>query len=142
MIAIRKLNKIWYSQQNVHNSVSFSSYVAWVLQLAEISYTNTQQVLLVVYRNFKAEMWHDIKMLILQTTKKEFIQQMKNQCHNWKEIFNQYKSVNSWVKSQQAYVNFSYLIFFRYVLSSFQSQRNWSSQRYNNYWKNKTKSSN
>ena len=82
MIAIRKLNEIWYNQQNVHNDVSFSSYVAWVLQLAEISYTDIQQVLLVVYRDFKAEMQHDIKMLTLQTTKKKFIQQMKNQCHN------------------------------------------------------------
>ena len=84
-------------------------------------------------------MQHDIKMLTSQTTKKEFIQQMKNQCHNWKKIFNWYKFVNSWARSQQVYVNFSYVIFFRYILSFFQSQRNWSSQKYNNYWKNKTK---
>ena len=139
MIAIRKLNKIWYNQQNICNDVSFDSYVAWMLQLAEISYTNTQQVLLVVYRNFKVKMWHDIKMFTSQTTKKEFIQQMKNQYHNWKKIFNQYKFVNSQTRSQQAYINFSYLILFKYVLSFFQSQKNWSSQKYNNYWENKTK---
>ena len=73
MIAIRKLNKIWYNQQNVHNDVSSDSYVAQVLQLAEISYTDTQQVLLVVYRNFKAEMQHDIKILTSQIIKKKFI---------------------------------------------------------------------
>ena len=88
MIAIKKLNEIWYNQQNVHNDVSSDNYIAWVLQLAEISYTDTQQVLLVVYEDLKAEMWCDIKMLTLQTTKKEFIQQMKDQCHNWEEIFN------------------------------------------------------
>ena len=86
MIVIRKLNEIQYNQQNVCNSVSLDSYVAWVLQLAEISYTDTQQVLLVVYKDFKAEMWCDIKMLTFQTTKKEFIWQMKNQHHNWKKI--------------------------------------------------------
>jgi len=95
--------------------------------------------LLVVYEDFKAEMWYDIKMLTFQTTKKEFIQQMKNQCHNWKEIFNQYKSVNSQARSQQTYINSSYLAFSEYILSFFQSQRNWSLQKYNNYWKNKTK---
>ena len=66
---------------------------------------------------------------------------MKNQHHNWKKIFNQYKFVNLQAKSQQAYINSFYLASFRYILSFFQSQRNWSSQRYNNYWKNKTKSS-
>ena len=45
------------------------------------------------------------------------------------------------MKSQQAYVNFFYLASFKYILSFFQSQRNWSSQKYNNYWENKTKSS-
>ena len=99
MIAIRKLNEIWYSQQNIHNNVLSDNYVVQVLWLAEISYTSTQQVLLVVYEDLEAEMWHDIKMLTLQITKKEFIQQMKNQCHNWEKIFNQYKFVNSWVKS-------------------------------------------
>ena len=88
MIAIRKLNEIQYNWQNVHNSVSLSSYIAQVLQLAEISYTDTQQVLLVVYKNLKVKMPHDIKMLTFQTTKKEFIQQMKNQHHNWEDIFN------------------------------------------------------
>ena len=44
-----------------------------MLQLAEISYTDTQQVLLVIYKNLKAEMQHDIKMLTSQTTKKKFI---------------------------------------------------------------------
>ena len=88
MIVIRKLNEIWYTQQDVCNDVSSDSYVAWMLWLAEISYTDTQQVLLVIYRDFKAEMWHDIKMLTSQTIKKKFIQQMKNQHHNWKEIFN------------------------------------------------------
>ena len=95
MIAIRKLNKVWYTWQDVCNDVSSDSYVAQVLWLAEISYTGTQQVLLVVYEDLKAEMQHDIKILTSQTIKKEFIQQMKNQHHNWKEIFNQYKSVNS-----------------------------------------------
>ena len=110
-----------------------------MLQLAEISYTNTQQVLLVVYEDFEAEMWYNIKMLTFQTTKKEFIWQMKNQYHNWKEIFSWYKFVNSQVKSQQAYVNFFYLAFSEYVLSFFQLQRNWSLQKYNSYWKNKIK---
>ena len=87
MIVIRKLNEIWYSQQNVCNSVSLNSYVAQVLWLAEISYTDTQQVLLVIYEDFKAEMWCDIKMLTSQTTKKKFIWQMKDQHHNWKKIF-------------------------------------------------------
>ena len=64
---------------------------------------------------------------------------MKNQYYNWKEIFNQYKSVNSQARSQQAYINSSYLASLKYILSSFQSQRNWSSQKYNSYWKNKTK---
>ena len=41
MIAIRKFNKIWYSWQNVHNSVSSNNYIVQVLWLAEISYTNT-----------------------------------------------------------------------------------------------------
>ena len=82
IIAIRKLNEIWYNWQNVCNSVSSNSYVAWVLWLAEISYTDTQQVLLVVYENLEAEMWHDIKMLTSQITKKKFIWQMKNQYHN------------------------------------------------------------
>ena len=88
MIVIRKLNKVWYTWQDVHNDVLSDSYVAWVLWLAEISYTDTQQVLLVVYRDFEAKMWHDIKMLTSQTTKKEFIWQMKNHYHNWKKIFN------------------------------------------------------
>ena len=78
MIAIKKLNEIWYNWQNVHNSVLLDSYIAWILWLAEISYTNTQQVLLVVYEDLEVKMQHDIKMLTSQTTKKEFIQQMKN----------------------------------------------------------------
>ena len=82
MIVIRKLNEVQYTQQDVHNSVLLDNYVAQVLQLAEISYTDTQQVLLVVYRDLKAEMQCDIKMLTSQTTKKEFIQQMKDQHHN------------------------------------------------------------
>jgi len=56
MIAIRKLNEIQYSQQNIYNDVSFNSYVAQVLQLAEISYTDTQQVLLITYKDFETEM--------------------------------------------------------------------------------------
>ena len=104
MIAIRKLNEIWYSQQNVCNDILLNNYVAWVLWLAEISYTNTQQVLLVIYKDFKVKIQHDIKMLTSQITKKEFIQQMKNQHHNWKKIFNQYCYNNQendffWVKN-------------------------------------------
>ena len=73
MIAIRKLNEIQYNQQNVHNSVSFNSYIVQVLQLAEISYTDTQQVLLVVYKDLEVKMQHDIKILTSQITKKKFI---------------------------------------------------------------------
>ena len=56
MIAIRKLNEIQYNQQNVCNNISFDNYIIQVLQLAEISYTDTQQVLLVVYEDLEAEM--------------------------------------------------------------------------------------
>src|SRR5438034_8290567 len=75
-----------------------------------------------------------------QTTKKEFIQQMKDQHHNWEEIFSRYRSVNPQARPQQAYVNPPYLAPPGYVLSPFQPQRNWPPQGYNSYWENKTKS--
>ena len=43
------------------------------------------------------------------------------------------------MRSQQAYINSFYLAFSEYILLFFQSQRNWSLQKYNNYWENKTK---
>ena len=73
MIVTRKLNEVWYTQQDVRNDVSPGSYVAWVLWLAEASYTGTQQVLLVVYEDLKVKIRRDIKMPTPKTFKKEFI---------------------------------------------------------------------
>ena len=73
MMTIRKLNEVCYTCQNILNEITFSSYIAHVLHLAEASYTSDYSALLVVYNNLKAEIRHDIKMSTVSITKKKFI---------------------------------------------------------------------
>ena len=91
MMIIRKLNEVHYTHQNILNEITFNSYIACVLHLAEASYTSDHSALLVVYNNLEAEMRHDVKMFTVNITKKKFIQQMKNQQYNWKNIFDCYQ---------------------------------------------------
>ena len=74
MMTIRKLNEVCYICQNILNEITFNSYIACVLCLAEAFYTSDHSALLIIYSNFEAEMRHDVKMFTVSITKKKFIQ--------------------------------------------------------------------
>ena len=99
-------------------------------------------------------MRHDVKMSTASITKKKFIQQMKNQQYNWKDIFDCYQffqkieiksEARQLTNSKLFYISCSYYQLSvhisysqSYFISTYFSQDEWFLQEYNSYWENKT----
>ena len=149
MMIIRKLNEVCYTCQNILNKIISDNYIACILCLVEASYTSDHSALLVVYSDLEAEMRCDVKMSTVSITKKKFIQQMKNQQYNWKNIFSHYQffqkteikfrarqltNLKSFYISHFYYQSLMHISYFQsYSVLTYSSQDEWFLQEYNSY---------
>ena len=134
----------------MQNQVSVSVYIVKAIHHIIICSQTEYSILLTAWQEINMKMWIHISQSIIIISKQEFIKIMKDQCFNWKFMFMNIQSNHKHdFKLEKISVKFFYNSHFyyqllihifylqSYLILTYFSQNEWSSQEYNNYWENK-----
>ena len=86
-IALRKLNKLKYTHQDVQNQVSADSYITKALHHAETCSQINFNALLTAWQKIDVKMQIHVLQFMSVIIKYDFVKTMKNQQFNWKSMF-------------------------------------------------------
>ena len=86
-IALRKLNELKYTCQDVWNQVSADNYIIKALCHAEICSQINFNALLTAWQEIDMKMWIHVSQSTSVTIKYDFVKTIKNQQFNWESMF-------------------------------------------------------
>ena len=148
VIALRKLNELKYTCQNIQNQVSADSYITKALCHAETCSQINFSALLTAWQEINVKMWIHVLQSMFVTIKYDFVKTMKNQQFNWKSMFFSLsfscKVEFKWelfksLFNQCFYYQLTHVFYTQsYLMSVYSLSDEWSSQDYNSYWKSKS----
>ena len=86
-VALRKLNELKYTCQDVQNQVSADSYITKALHHAETCSQINFSALLTAWQEIDMKMWIHVFQFMTVTIKYKFVKIMKDQWFNWESMF-------------------------------------------------------
>ena len=147
-VALRKLNELKYTCQDVQNQVSADSYIAKILHHAETCNQINFSVLLIAWQEIDMKIWIHVFQSTFIIIKYDFVKIMKNQQFNWKSMFFSFsffykteskQKLFKFLFNQCFYYQLTHISYMQlYFMSVYFLSSEWSSQDYNSYWKSKS----